>query len=86
MMAWAFETVGVTSSNVKGSAVKSNAVLFHGVSSSIHSPLIVLRSVLTRAGPLFFDPAQMIYGNGTRRAFALPSLSAIGKERTSHPD
>jgi hypothetical protein len=39
MMAWAFETVGVTPSKLKGSAAKSNAVpirsFFMEVSSSI---------------------------------------------------
>jgi hypothetical protein len=42
MMAWAFETVGVTPSKVKGSAVKSNAV--------------VMRSFFMSSAPREFDP------------------------------
>jgi hypothetical protein len=63
MTAWAFETVGVTPSKVKGSAVTSNAVpmrSFFMESSSI-VPLIVLKAMLTDDRLVLFDLAQLIY-------------------------
>jgi hypothetical protein len=86
MMAWAFETVGVTPSNVKGSAAKSNAVLMRSFFFMSHTPYNCDLNLPSSSswgcylttGPLFFDPAQIDYGNETRRPFALPP-------RTSSP-
>jgi hypothetical protein len=46
MMAWALDTVGVTPSNVKGSAAKSNAVLMRSFFMEFLPPSLPLIALL----------------------------------------